>query len=111
MIYGYIFVMAGVTYLIRMLPLTLIQKKNNKCLLPFLFILYSLCLPYCNDIPGNSLRHAVSSLRNGGICDRGIPCAQKEKSDRCSRMRLCRGVFGRAYLGNVTDMLTRCEAD
>ena len=27
MIYGYIFVMAGVTYLIRMLPLTLIQKK------------------------------------------------------------------------------------
>ena len=27
MIYAYIFVMAGVTYLIRMLPLTLIQKK------------------------------------------------------------------------------------
>ena len=29
MIYGYIFVMAGVTYLIRMLPLTLIQKKTS----------------------------------------------------------------------------------
>ena len=27
MIYAYIFVMAGVTYLIRMLPLTLVQKK------------------------------------------------------------------------------------
>ena len=27
MIYAYIFVMAGVTYLIRMLPLTLFQKK------------------------------------------------------------------------------------
>ena len=28
MIYGYIFVMAGVTYLIRMLPLTLIQTAH-----------------------------------------------------------------------------------
>lgn len=27
MIYAYIFVMAGVTYFIRMLPFTLIQKK------------------------------------------------------------------------------------
>ena len=37
MIYAYIFVMAGVTYLIRMLPLTLFQKKNYKCLYPFVF--------------------------------------------------------------------------
>lgn len=32
MIYAYIFVMAGVTYLIRMLPLTLIQKKLPMCM-------------------------------------------------------------------------------
>ena len=38
MIYAYIFVMAGVTYLIRMLPLTLIQKKiTNVYLKSFLY--------------------------------------------------------------------------
>ena len=32
-IYIYIFVMAAVTYLIRMLPLTLIRKEIKSCLL------------------------------------------------------------------------------
>lgn len=41
MIYAYIFVMAGVTYLIRMLPLTLIQKKLQM----FIFVLFYTIFP------------------------------------------------------------------
>ena len=45
MIYTYIFVMAGVTYLIRMLPLTLIQKKiTNVYLKSFLYYIPYACL-------------------------------------------------------------------
>lgn len=45
MIYAYIFVMAGVTYLIRMLPLTLIQKKiSNVYIRSFLYYIPYACL-------------------------------------------------------------------
>ena len=45
MIYAYIFVMAGVTYMIRMLPLTLIQKKiTNVYLKSFLYYIPYACL-------------------------------------------------------------------
>ena len=45
MIYAYIFVMAGVTYLIRMLPLTLFQKKiTNVYICSFLYYVPYACL-------------------------------------------------------------------
>ena len=45
MIYAYIAVMAGVTYLIRMLPLTLVQKKiHNRFLRSFLYYVPYACL-------------------------------------------------------------------
>lgn len=45
MIYAYIFVMAGVTYLIRMLPLTLVQKKiTNVYVRSFLYYIPYACL-------------------------------------------------------------------
>ncbi|MFI3327130.1 MAG: AzlD domain-containing protein [Clostridia bacterium] len=45
MIYLYIFVIALVTYLIRMLPLTLFQKKiENKFIKSFLFYIPYACL-------------------------------------------------------------------
>ena len=45
MIYAYIFVMAGVTYLIRMLPLTLIQRKiSNIYIRSFLYYIPYACL-------------------------------------------------------------------
>lgn len=45
MIYRYILVMAGVTYLIRMLPLTLIQKKiTNTYIRSFLYYIPYACL-------------------------------------------------------------------
>lgn len=40
MIYAYIFVMAGVTYLIRMLPLTLFQKKLQMFISVRFYIMY-----------------------------------------------------------------------
>lgn len=45
MIYAYILVMAGVTYLIRMLPLTLFQKKiKSRFLRSFLYYVPYSCL-------------------------------------------------------------------
>ena len=45
MIYGYISVLASVTYLIRMLPLTLIQKKiTNIYIRSFLYYIPYACL-------------------------------------------------------------------
>ena len=45
MIYAYILVMAGVTYLIRMLPLTIFQKKiNNIYIKSFLYYIPYACL-------------------------------------------------------------------
>ena len=45
MIYGYILVMAAVTYLIRMLPLTLFQKKiESRFLKSFLYYVPYACL-------------------------------------------------------------------
>ena len=66
-IYAYIFVMAGVSYLIRVLPLTLIRKKiSNRFLRSFLYyvpyvtlavmtfpaILGSLGAPFLEILPG-----------------------------------------------------------
>lgn len=62
-VYLYIAVMAIVTYLIRMLPLTLI-KKEIKILLSALFILCALCYPVCNDLPGHYLRNCFSCFRS-----------------------------------------------
>lgn len=45
MVYLYIFIMAGVTYLIRMLPLTLFRKKiENKYVKSFLYYVPYACL-------------------------------------------------------------------
>lgn len=44
-VYGYIFVMAAVTYLIRMIPLTVFQKKiDNKFFKSFLYYVPYACL-------------------------------------------------------------------
>lgn len=56
-VFLYILVMAAVTYLIRMLPLTLIRRKiTNRTLRSFLYY-----VPYatlsCHDLPGNSHCH------------------------------------------------------
>ena len=49
-IYIYILVMAAVSYLIRMLPLTLIRKEIKNKNDPFLFILCAVCDPGGHDV-------------------------------------------------------------
>ena len=49
----YIFVMAAVTYLIRMLPLVLFKKEIADSVFEIFFVLRSICLPGSYDIPGN----------------------------------------------------------
>ena len=62
-IYWYIFVMAGVTYLIRVLPLTLIRKPiKNKWIRSFLYYV-SLRYLGSDDIPGNPDSHLQRMVR------------------------------------------------
>ena len=68
-IYIYIFVMAGVTYLIRMLPLVL--AKNFKSVYQIVSLLCAVCLPGSHDISGNS------------VCD-GKSCFRGSRAGRCS---------------------------
>ena len=67
-IYLYIFVMAGVTYLIRMLPLALSKKRDYQQLYQVFSILCALCLPCRHDVSGNPARHCEHLL---GTCRAG----------------------------------------
>lgn len=69
-IWAYIAVMAGVTYLVRMLPLTLFRKKlNNRFLRSFLFY-----VPYAvltvMTVPAVFREYRERILRLCGICGR-----------------------------------------
>ena len=62
-LFWYLLVMAGVTYLIRMLPLTLLQKKiQNRRLRSFLFYVPYACLA-AMTFP--AILHATASLWSG----------------------------------------------
>ena len=87
MIYAYIFVMAGVTYLIRMLP-----EKNKEPDAEFIFILYSLRMSYRHDFSGNSLCYRITFLRICRACGSRISGSEKEKPDFCGRLCLCRSI-------------------
>lgn len=52
-IYLMIFVMAGVTYLIRMLPLALGEKRDYQSVYTFFFVLCAVCLSRCHDVSGD----------------------------------------------------------
>lgn len=89
MIYAYIFVMAGVTYLIRMLPLTLIQKKiTNVYIRSFLYYIPYACLTamtfpailYATESPVSALMGlgaaVILALKKGSLVTvAGASCA------------------------------------
>lgn len=52
-VYLYILVMAGVTYLIRMLPLVLFKREITSPLCKILSVLCAICMSCCYDISGN----------------------------------------------------------
>ena len=85
-IYIYILVMAGVSYLIRMLPLTLIRKEiKNKTIRSFLYY-----VPY--DLPGNPVRDRKCLVCMGGADRCHSTCMVWEKPAASIRMRMHGGV-------------------
>ena len=95
-IYLYIAVMAGVSYLIRVLPLTLIRKpiKNQ-------FIQSFLCDVSCYDVPGDPLRHKQYGVGGAGAGHRNHRGVVRKKSPvRCGDL-LCGGIRHRIFLSVV----------
>ena len=86
MIYLYIGVMALVTYLIRVIPLTVFRKKDREPVHPFVSVLCAVYLPDCHDVPGDPLcngeRHKRACRRGGGS---GLRLSGQESGHgRCS---------------------------
>ena len=79
MLLAYIAVMAGVTYLIRMLPLTVFQKKDQKPLYPFFSLLHPLCGARRNDVPRDPLFDGERLFCVGGPCGGHDPCVFGEE--------------------------------
>ena len=92
MIYAYIFVMAGVTYLIRMLPLTLIQKKiTNVYVRSFLYYIPYACLA-AMTFP--AILKATDSIISGAAGFLvALIAAYKEKSLITVALLACAAVF------------------
>ena len=93
-LYMYIFVMAAVTYLIRMLPLTLIRKEiKNTFIKSFLYY-----VPYvtssCYDLSGHSDSHRQYLVCRHWFCNRTDPCMEQKKSDLCFPVFMCRRISG-----------------
>ncbi len=80
-VYVYILVMAGVTYLIRMLPLVLFKKEITS---PFgsLFILCALCLSGSNDLSGHTYRAVFRNDCRGSRPGAALIAAYRESSYR-----------------------------
>ena len=88
-LYMYIFVMAAVTYLIRMLPLTLIRKEIKNT-----FIKSFLCNSGCYDLSGHSDSHRQYLVCRHWFCNRTDPCMEQKKSDLCFPVFMCRRISG-----------------
>ena len=92
MIYAYIFVMAGVTYLIRMLPLTLFQKKiTNVYIRSFLYY-----VPYVTlaVMTFPAILTATANIRSAAIGFAiALILAWNRKSLICVSLFSCAGVF------------------
>ncbi len=65
--YMYILVMAVTTYLIRVVPITLMRKEIKNRTFPFLFDLCAICDTGCDDISGDFKHHGLTLDLLGGI--------------------------------------------
>ena len=85
-IYIYILVMAGVSYLIRMLPLTLIRKeiKNDSVI----SILCTIRHTGSDDLPGNPVRDRKCLVCMGSSDRCHSTCMVREKPAASIRMRM-----------------------
>ena len=88
-------IMAGVTYLLRMLPVTVFQKKiENRFIRCFLAY-----VPY--DHSGHLFRHLFPGFCGFGAGGGGIACLPGEKPPDRGAGRGCRGVFSRTPDGHL----------
>ncbi len=94
-VYVYILVMAVVTYLIRMLPLTLAKKEITSPFIKILFVLRAICLSGSHDLPGHSLGDRERVLRGSRLSGGAFGVLQgKESGDGGAsglRGRVCGG--------------------
>ena len=74
-VYIYILVMAGVTYLIRMLPLVLFKKRDHQFLCKIFLILCAVCLSCGDDISGDPYRNSRQHYFRCRRTDRGADCS------------------------------------
>ena len=89
-VYVYILVMAGVTYLIRLLPLTLI-KKEIRNVYKILSLLCPLRNPVRHDLPGHPSRH-------------GLPVVRRSRPGRCNHP----GLQGEKPVPGIPGRVCRC---
>ena len=90
-LYMYIFVMAAVTYLIRMLPLTLIRKEiKNTFIKSFLYYVPYVTLAVMTF--GHSDSHRQYLVCRHWFCNRTDPCMEQKKSDLCFPVFMCRRI-------------------
>ena len=94
-------IMAGVTYLLRMLPVTVFQKKNRKPVYPFFPGLCTVCGAGGDDHSGHLFRHIFPGFCGFGAGGGGIACLPGEKSPDRGAGRGCRGVFSRTPDGHL----------
>ncbi len=107
-VYIYILVMAGVTYLIRMLPLALAKKEiTNPFIKSFLFYVPYACLA-AMTFP--AILSATASVISAvvGICS-GADCSvQREESADCGASCLWCSIYCRKNNGLCGVSITKC---
>lgn len=93
-VYLYILVMAGVTYLIRLLPPDIDKKGNQKCLYKILSLLCPLRNPVRHDLPGHPSRHGLPVVRRSrpGRCNHPGLQGEKPVPGIPGRVRRCFGI-------------------
>ena len=107
-VYIYILVMAGVTYLIRMLPLALAKKEiTNPFIKSFLFYV-PLCLSGSYDVSGDFVGNGKCNFSCSGICS-GADCSvQREESADCGASCLWCSIYCRKNNGLCGVSITKC---
>ena len=115
-VYIYILVMAGVTYLIRMLPLALAKKEitnpfikaDYKPLSALVSVLCALCLSGSYDVSGDFVGNGKCNFSCSGICS-GADCSvQREESADCGASCLWCSIYCRKNNGLCGVSITKC---
>ena len=97
-VYVYIFIMFAVTYLIRVLPLTVIRKPIRSWFIRSFLVLRAVRHARGDDLPGHPRRDEQRLVGSAGAdCGRGARAERAEPADRGGallRGRVCqRAVF------------------